>query len=168
MLKSQDVVVALKIAAVNGEAWTYAMLGSSLGMSPSNVHRSVQRACMAGLLAPDGRRPIRAALIEFLLHGARYAFPPKRGRATRGMPTASSAPPLSERLVSASELPPVWPDADGTVRGESLAPLHASVPGAAAQDAKLYALLAVADALRVGGAREREVAEVALRELLER
>ena len=166
MLKPQDVVVALKIAAVNGEPWTYASLASSLGMSASGVHESVHRASISGLLMPDEHRPIRAALIEFLLHGVKYAFPAERGRPTRGMPTSTSAPPLSERFAARGDLPLVWPDGAGTVRGESLAPLYASVPKAAARDPKLYALLAVTDALRAGTAREREAAGAVLRELL--
>ena len=166
MLKPQDVMVALKIAAGKGEPWTYASLGASLGMSASGVHESVQRASKAGLLTPDERRPVKSALIEFLVHGLKYAFPPERGRATRGMPTSTSAPPLSERLAAGDEPPLVWPDREGTVRGESLEPLYASAPQAAASDPKLYALLAVTDALRVGTAREREVAGAALRELL--
>jgi hypothetical protein len=166
MLKPQDVVVALKIVAGKGEPWTYAGLGASLGMSASGVHESVQRASTAGLLTADERRPVKSALLEFLIHGLKYVFPPERGRVTRGMPTSTSAPPLSERLASGDEPPLVWPDRSGTVRGESLEPLYASAPQAAARDEKLYALLAVTDALRVGTAREREAARSVLRELL--
>lgn len=166
MLKPQDIVVTLKIAASPGEPWTYTTLGNALGMSASGVHESVHRASTAGLLTRDDLRPVRSALIEFLVHGVKYAFPAKRGRSARGMPTSTSAPPLSERLASRDEPPLVWPDKEGRVRGESLAPLYASAPQAAARDPKLYALLAVTDALRAGTAREREVAGVALRELL--
>jgi hypothetical protein len=73
---------------------------------------------------------------------------------------------MSSMLASSGEPPLVWPDSDGALRGERLEPLHAGVPKAAAADPKLYALLAVADSLRVGGAREREVAAKVLRELL--
>jgi len=43
-------------------------------------------------------------------------------------------------------------------RGLALAPLYPSVPEAALKDARLYAALALLDALRMGQAREREAA----------
>ena len=52
----------------------------------------------------------------------------------------------------------VWPHPNGTVRGIGVEPLHPSVPFAAMQDAKLYEMLALFDALRVGRARERGMA----------
>ena len=166
VLKPQDVVVVLKIAALKGKAWTYQSLASSLRMSASGAHESVGRAVKAGLLQPRTRQPIRAALEEFLVHGARYAFPPERGRLTRGMPTAAAAPPLRELLADDGGPPLVWADPRGTVRGESLAPLARCGPAAASADPQLYELLAVVDALRAGGARERQVAAGELRRLL--
>jgi hypothetical protein len=77
---------------------------------------------------------------------------------TRGLPTAYGAPPL-EQEIAGDDLPPVWPDARGTVRGESLEPLHPSVPRASRKDAQLYELLALVDAVRIGRARERKLAE---------
>lgn len=130
MLKPQDVVVALKIASLRGETWTYTSLGSELGMSASGVHESVQRAVEAGLLVDDGRRAVRAALIEFVVHGVKYAFPAKRGALSRGVPTGTSAPPLSERIGARGDIPLVWPDRQGAVRGETIAPLYAAAPQA--------------------------------------
>lgn len=70
----------------------------------------------------------------------------------------------SAKRCHADELPPVWPHPDGPVRGLALAPLYPSLPLAAAGDAELYALLALFDALRIGRAREREIAGRLLRE----
>ncbi|MDO9620597.1 MAG: hypothetical protein Q7I91_01690, partial [Moraxellaceae bacterium] len=56
------------------------------------------------------------------------------------------------------ELPPVWPSPEGTVRGLSFSPLYRSAPEAALRDIKLHELLALADALRGGRARERKLA----------
>jgi hypothetical protein len=44
------------------------------------------------------------------------------------------------------------------VRGLSFSPLHKNVPRAALADTRLYELLALVDALRGGGARERVLA----------
>ncbi len=60
----------------------------------------------------------------------------------------------------------VWPDVDGKVMGQSVAPLHATVPVVAKSHPKLYELLALVDAIRLGGARERELAAKELRNRL--
>ncbi len=49
------------------------------------------------------------------------------------------------------------------VRGHSILPLYPSVPEAALKDEKLYELLALVDALRIGRAREKELAVVELK-----
>src|SRR5687767_10937991 len=110
-------------------------------------------------------RPVLPSLLEFLVHGVRYAYPPDRGALTAGMPTGYAAPPLDKVIVQPDEPPPVWPYAQGMVRGYSFAPLYPSVPAAAARDPKLYELLALVDAIRDGRARERDLAakELALR-----
>src|SRR5262249_44753553 len=104
-------------------------------------------------------------LLEFLVHGVKYAFSSSRGRMTRGWPTAHAAPPLSS-LVRQEGIPLVWPDPEGDVRGESVEPLYKSVPKAAKRDPALYEMLALADAIRVGRARERKLAEQELRSRL--
>jgi len=52
----------------------------------------------------------------------------------------------------------MMPLAHGPVRGRAIAPIHPSAPAAAARDPKLHRRLAIIDALRVGGARDRAVA----------
>jgi hypothetical protein len=165
ILKPQDVVILAKLATLGPEPWTYQGLAVELGMSSSEVHAGVRRAVAARLMsgASAGGRPVRAALLEFLVHGVRYAYPPDRGALTAGMPTGYAAPPLKAEIVQPNEPPPVWPYAEGSVRGYSFAPLYPSVPAAAARDAKLYELLALVDAMRDGRARERNLAEKALR-----
>lgn len=164
-LRPQDLLVTLRVALAGAEPWTYPALAAALGMSLSEVHGAVRRATAAGLLRAD-RQVNRAALLEFMLHGARYAFAPERGRMTRGLPTAHGAPPLDELVGTTDEPPPVWPDPEGTVRGESFEPLYRSVPRAARKDAQLYRALCLLDALRGGRARDRALAEKHLRELL--
>jgi hypothetical protein len=166
MLKAQDVLFLLHVASRDGEPWTYASSATALGMSPSEVHAAAKRAASAGLMSPDRRHPNRAALLEFLVHGAKYAFAPERGGVTRGVPTAHAAPPLSKQFRSSNDLPPVWPDPEGNVRGEAFKPLYRSTAKAARQDPKLYEYLALVDAIRGGRARERKLAEEHLRKML--
>lgn len=156
--KPQDVLVALKL--ITGEPnQSYAGLGSSLGMSASEVHAAVRRLIEARLLEPDTKRVRAEALRNFLVHGVPYAFPASPKEVTRGIPTAWAAPAMSNEVTSSSQLSPVWPDPDGSVQGAAVRPLYPSAPGAARRDPKLYDLLAWVDALRLGRARERAIAE---------
>ncbi len=166
MLKAQDIVVLLKLV---GQApdWTFSRIADELGLSASAVHRSLERAGLSGLYDAKERKVNRAALIEFLLHGARYVFPPVRQGEARGMPTAWAAPPLSEQLLASRANAPVWPYAKGKVRGIALEPLHPVVPGAAARDPQLGELLTLFDAIRIGNARERGLAAKELGRRLE-
>jgi hypothetical protein len=95
----------------------------------------------------------------------KYAFPVERGGPTRGIPTAEAAPPLKKHFPQDFPLPPVWPYAEGPLRGIAFSPLYKNVPQAASRDSKLYELLALVDAIREGRAREREIA---IRELTAR
>jgi hypothetical protein len=159
-LKPQDILVLLKLLSLEREDWTYAWLGVQLDMSPSQLHTAVKRALMAQLALREGDRivPNRRNLLEFLLHGIRYVFVPERGELTRGMPTGYAAPPLESQFIGIDEPPPVWPTADGPVRGQAFSPLYSLAPGAAAKDATLYEWLALVDAIRGGRARERDLA----------
>lgn len=155
-MKPQDVVVLLKIVALNGENWQQKPLAEALKMSQSEISQSLVRSKYAGLLDNTGKKVMGLAFIDFLQFGLAYTFPQKPGAVVRGMPTAHSAPPLNETIVSNEAY--VWPWANGKVRGHSIMPLYTSVPEAANQDIKLYILLALTDAIRVGRAREKELA----------
>lgn len=156
--KPQDVVVALKLS-LNGARSSYADLGQELGMSASEVHAAVRRLGDASLVDSETREIRRAAFRNFLVHGVPYAFPARPKEVTRGMPTAWAAPVLSGKIRASEQIPPVWPDPDGQVQGAAVHPLYSSVPSAARRDPALYELLALVDALRIGRARERSMAE---------
>lgn len=158
MLKPQDLLVLLKLACVPAETWTFASIAHDLGLSTSAVHRSLERAAKAGLFQPKRKAVNSSALVEFLLHGARFVFPAERQGEARGLPTAWAAPPLSSVLVSSRKNPPVWPDAMGEMRGIAIEPLHPVVPDAVRRDPPLGELLALFDSIRLGDARERSLA----------
>ncbi len=98
------------------------------------------------------------SLAEFLIHGAKYAFPVVRGGLTRGIPTGYAAPPLKQLIVQPDTPPPVWPDPEGTIRGLEFSPLDRRAPRAAATDVDLYEMLALTDAIREGRPREAKLA----------
>ena len=160
-LKPQDLLVLLKVVAHPPQRWTYAALGAALCMSTSETHACVQRATAAGLavsLGREGWQPVRPALLEFVLHGARYVWPAVSGPAKRGVPTALGAEPLASLLNVAPGEAPVWAYAKGIAKGPTLSPLYRTAPEAALADPALHRLLALFDALRMGRARERALA----------
>jgi hypothetical protein len=169
VLKPQDLAVALKLVSLQGERVPYAALAKQMRLSPFEVHAAVQRLIAARLAIEHtgAIRPIMAALRTFLISGAPYVYPPVRGEATIGFPTSHAVPPLSERIQPSADLPPVWPHPEGTSRGQGLLPLYEKLPLAAVDDPKLYELLALFDALRIGQARERELAKKLLEERLQ-
>jgi DNA-binding Lrp family transcriptional regulator len=162
--KSLDIVVLLRLVA-DSQPKTYAELSHELGMSASEIHAAVKRCVAAGLLEEESRKPLFKAVEEYLLHGVRYAFPAKRGPLARGVPTAYAAPPLASQIHS-EDLPPVWPDPEGQVKGFAVEPLYPSVPRAARSNPKLYELLALVDAVRIGRVRERQLAGEELKKRL--
>jgi hypothetical protein len=162
VLKPHDLVVAIYLSVHNGP-WTYPRLSAALGLSASETHAAVKRAQASGLINLHTRKAMKAELLEFLVHGVRYAFPVERGGLTRGLPTAHAAPPLNSRIMtSADDARPVWPDPEGTVRGEAWTPLYPQAADACRRDASLYEVLALVDAIRGGRARERAIAAAEL------
>jgi hypothetical protein len=161
-MKPQDVVVLLKVIALDSEYWQQIPLAHSLKMSQSEVSQSVARSKYAGLLDHKGKKVMLQALYDFLQHGLAVVFPAKPGAVVRGIPTAHSAAPLNMKISSGEDY--VWPFAKGNVRGHGITPLYATVPQAALDDERLHALLSLADALRVGKAREKNIAVQELKE----
>ena len=160
-LKPQDLFVLLAMLGRGDAPGGYAELATATGLAASAVHASLKRAADARLVSADKGWPVvlKSQLKEFLIYGAKYAFPPVWGALTRGLPTGYAAPPLNTVIVGSSDPVPVWPHPNGPTRGMSLAPLYPSAPEAAMRDEKLYAMLALFDAIRAGQARERDAAK---------
>lgn len=175
VLKPQDVLVCLKAALLEpGQLFTFASVAQAVGLSRSEVHAAVQRCLSARLMVRVPHRVDSAAavnrtnLLEFLVHGVKYAFPPALGTITRGVPTGHAAPALTGHFAAGDTLPPVWPEPTGRVRGRAFEPLYPSVPRVAPRDPSLYAALALVDAVRGGSARDREIGTRLLTEMLSR
>lgn len=155
-MRPHDVVILLKIAAKESKPWYMKDLSHELGISASEVSESINRSVIAGLIAQDKKRIMKSALLDFLQHGLPYVYPQQPGALVRGLPTAHSAPPLSDTIMSDEAY--VWPYAKGTIRGQKIEPLHPNVPDACLKDEQFYKLMALTDALRVGKAREKNLA----------
>ena len=132
------------------------------------TRKRVRRSGLPGSDAPTDNavRPHTHNLAEFALHGAKYAFPAVKLPLVVGVPTSHSAPAFTGVFAPGST-DFVWPHPNGSVRGVGVEPLHPSVPFAATQDDRLYEMLALFDALRVGRARERGMALERLQVLID-
>lgn len=158
MLRPVDICVLLKLTLPEAGSLSFAQLASDLHLSSSEVHASIKRSRLSGLFQHSGVKALnRTALLEFLEHGLRYAFPAEKGSLTRGIPTAYAAEPLKSSFQKTDDVP-VWPYVEGKIRGSSFAPLYKHAPIAALKDPKLYELFSLADALRDGRVRERKLA----------
>lgn len=159
MLKSQDVVVLLKLLGSTEPAHVRD-LASQLGFNVAGTHRAMRRLGDAGLYSAERRRIHRPLAEEFLIHAVKFSFPAQLGSEVPGIPTSWAADPLKGELADYTGLPLVWPYFKGTVRGLALEPLHPMVPQAALADSELWQRLALVDALRSNdGARIRQLAE---------
>lgn len=154
-LRPHDVAVALQLVLT--PEVTFAALAKAVGLSLGESHNSVRRLQHAKLVSSVRRRTVVPALRDFLIFGVPYAFPADVGPETRGVPTAHSAPPLAERISSADAV--VWPSERGNMRGRGLLPLCSSAALLAESNPELYHLLALVDAIRIGRARERNLAK---------
>ena len=163
-MRSQDIVILLKIAAMKKSNWFAKDLAYDLGVSQSEVSESLNRSKIAGLLSADKKRLMKNNLLDFLVNGIQYVFPAEIGAIQRGMATAHSAPPLNHSILSEEVF--VWPFANGTTRGQSIEPLHSGVPEACLKDEKLYEMLALVDSIRLGRNREKESAINILKDII--
>lgn len=155
-LRPQDIVILLKIIALDGRPWMMKDLAYSLGISNSEVSESLNRSVVSGFIDPSKKNVFRKSLLEFLQHGLKYVYPQRPGTLTRGIPTAHSAPPLKKFFKGDENF--VWPSAEGSVRGLAIEPLYPNAIQASQNDEELYELLALIDSLRVGKVREQNMA----------
>jgi len=176
MLKPQDVVILLKILSIMREdsslqEFTQNELANLLCMSPSEVNAGIKRLVCSGLLGPVQREnrlvylPIKAAVEECLISAVKYFVPALSGAYTRGIATGYAASIFEKHIVLGDDPIPVWPCGEGDRRGMAVEPLYRSVPESITKhpDPVFYELLVLIDAIRMGRARERNIAVKLLR-----
>ena len=157
MMRQQDLLVLLKKMTPEGSRLSCRGIAAALGMNPSSVSASLERCKKAQLVDRNKKRVNVLALREFLIHGVAYVFPAEPGRVGRGVPTGVSASPIKEQITSNTDTF-VWHDVKGNARGQQIEPLYLTAPKAAQADEELYQWLVIVDTLRMGRAREKEVA----------
>jgi hypothetical protein len=163
-MRPHDLVVLLKIIS-SGKDWLNKGLAGSLFISNSEISESLNRSMIAKLISPDKRVVFKTALYNFIEHGLKFVFPVEPGPIVRGVPTAHSAPVLKGSFIAEDQY--VWPSADGKVKGQAINPLYPNQAKAALSDERLYDMLALVDAIRVGKAREQKKALELLKQSFE-
>ena len=157
-MRPQDVIILLKIVSMDQEEWRLIDIAYNLRISQSEVSESLRRSQYAGLMDSSRKKVFRRSLLDLLVYGVKYVFPARPGELVVGLPTAHSAPPLNDTIVASPSDQYVWPYEGGTHRGFAIEPLYRTLPQAAEKDQELYELLALVDAVRVGRAREYNLA----------
>lgn len=157
-MRPQDIAILLYLSDLASTDWKVGDVAKALQISQSEVSEALHRCQIARLLDKQNKKVFRAGLLEFVLHGLKYVFPVVPGAVIRGVPTAHAAPPLNAQIVQSSESF-VWPYAEGTHRGQEILPLYPTLPAVVADKPGFYALLALCDALRIGRAREVNLAK---------
>ena len=163
-MRPQDIVILLKIIALEEESWLNKDLAQSLYISGSEIGESLSRSEIAGLIDFNKKRINRPALFEFLEHGLHYVFPQQPGAIMTGVPTAH-AHPFLKQFIEADQIY-VWADSKGEARGQSIEPLYPNQVKAIREDAGLYKALALLDVIRVGRVREIAIAVNELRNII--
>jgi hypothetical protein len=145
-------------------------LEAGTGISKSQISLSLKRMFDVGLAKYDRKLGVpktnTKSLLDFIAYGITYVFPAKLGELRRGIATSIAAPVLQGKLMSAGDLAPVWPHANGNTKGMATEPLHPNVFKAVRYDGLMYAFLALTDAVRIGNPRERNLALDMLQTLL--
>lgn len=155
-MKPQDVVILFKIIALGDNNWTQSMLSTQLGISQSEISESIKRSKYSGLINTIDNHVNKRTFFDFVINGLKVVFPQRPGAIVRGVPTAHSAPFFQNKFFTEEQY--VWPSGKGNVRGQAIIPLYKTVTNAIENDQFLYQLLALADIIRVGRAREKEMA----------
>lgn len=155
-IKPQDILILLYLLT-QSENWTQAEVAKQLQISSAEVSNAMNRCVASGLLNAEKKRVNKLALREFLIGGLKYAFPAEVSAKVRGIATAHSASPIKERIAEGEDIY-VWSYYLGTRRGFGISPLYKTVPKIVGAHPALYELLVIADTLRIGKAREVEIA----------
>ncbi|MBF0197918.1 MAG: hypothetical protein HQL32_09415 [Planctomycetes bacterium] len=162
-MKSQDLLILLKIFLWKKGKWSLSSIGEEVGLSKSQVHYGLQRLIHVGLIGKATKEPKPKKIMELIEYGIQFMFPAEWQGEGIGMLTSYSMDPLNENIRSNDKI--VWSSELGSEKGNLLQPIYSTVPFACECDRELYEYFALIDAYRSGRAREKNLA---LEELKER
>lgn len=167
ILKPHDIAIPLKFIALAGVHKTYRELSEEIHISIGEISEAIKRLKYSRIVSShnDSLSISRRSLLDFILYGVPYVFPAKKEGKVKGFPTSYSTYPLNRDIVQNDEII-VWGHKEGTVIGFSIEPLYNNAPLAAKKDDRLYILLSLIDAIRLGGGRSYKIAKRYLEEII--
>ena len=144
-------------------------LGSSLGISKTEIAASLRRCVESNLLSISNSYDVvslvdlnwkvnQKALFNLIKYSIPHLYPPKLLGFDIGIPTGFSGPALSEEVTSAGNTKIIWSSEHGDAYGQVLDPIYKTVAYAAYQDEFVYKCFTLIDAYRLGKAREKDIA----------
>ncbi|MGF1679452.1 MAG: hypothetical protein ACFCUX_09705 [Candidatus Methylacidiphilales bacterium] len=164
-LKPYDPVIACYLASL--ESWSnYRKVAGELSMSHSMLHSSVARLRETRLISADLKKVNKKQLLDFIRHGVPCVFHSSPGEMTIGIPTSHGCPIL-KKLYSDENTAYVWPHKCGEKQGYAVEPLHRKFPDACLENELLYNICGCIDGIRIGRARDKQLALEALTNLLD-
>lgn len=166
MMRPHDILVISKIIVAGETDWKQTDLAEGLLMSQSEISASLRRSDRAHLLNKREKILYPQNVLDFMVHGFPYVFPVEIGPVSKGVPTALSHPLFLESFPLPA-IPFVWASKAGDILGQSITPLHPRQAEAALKDEGLYQLLACLDVIRMGKAREKQVAMLTIESLIQ-
>lgn len=164
-MKSQDVVIIMKILSMKKREWRLIDIAYQAIISLSEVSEGMKRLRESSLVYGDNIIHTEN-LREFLFHGLKYCFPAKIEMNCRGIATAHSSRFMKGFVDSESSSEYVWPYEHGESFGLSVRPLYKTVPRFAEKDDFMYETLSYIDVLRLGRVREIAHAEEKLSDII--
>ncbi len=169
-IRGQDVIVAAVL--FSSPFATHTSLAQAIGIQRSHFSESTSRL-VAWRLYSSRRKVVSGPRFhEFLQSAFSWLFPVAvQDGVVRGVPVSHAGPVLQARMLATQ--PYVWPIGEESVpvdvpvvMGRAVKPIHRKVVAAALQFPRAYTILSLAEALRVGRAREINLAREALKEIL--
>jgi predicted XRE-type DNA-binding protein len=154
-IKPQDVLIMMKL--VSQPEMVQKELATQLQISQAEISHALQRLKNSHLLSSSGR-VIKEACVEFLVHAVKYIFPVQMRSPAVGIPTSFAHPEFKFIKYGSDEVP-IWPSAEGKVKGITLLPIYPTLPDACMEDKNLYKLSSLVEMIRAGRTRERNIAE---------
>jgi hypothetical protein len=157
LLEAQDILIWLKFLVARDSELEVPDVAEELCMPCYEVYDAMDRAEKEGVFDLE-KRVIRPSGLLKLFRNLPHVLYERPEKMARGMPTALSGPPFSEKYNFKDKDTYVWPDPSGKVRGLAIKPLYHLVPELAKRDSELYEWLNIIETIRVGRRQERVLA----------
>ena len=146
-LRPQDVIIAIGLLRW-GKEIPQKDLASKLLLSPAEIVKSLKRLEKSHLI-DSSKKVDKTALLNFIKHGLRIAFPAQIGPMKKGIKTSLSHLGLQKQLKQKPEYAYVWETETGKHLGQSVTPLYPGLELLAKSDRDFYEILSSLEVVRL-------------------